>query len=105
MWSTLARSVNFQTQKYAGLNVQVDGLFIDLVERLPAQPHGLDLLVALVEEDDVGALDEVDGDSPSLLRLEVHDDRLLAGVALGLEKSLHVPGLAKRNRNKIHQAF
>ena len=66
----------------------MNGLLVDLVQGLPAQPHGLDLLVALVEEDDVAALDEFDGDFSTLSRLEVHDDRLLAGVALGLDKSL-----------------
>ena len=62
----------------------MDGLLVDLVEGLPAQPHGLDLLVALVEQDNVGELDQLDGDFPPLLRLEVHDYGLLAGIALGL---------------------
>ena len=51
----MATSGHFRAQKYAGLHVEVDGLLVDLVERLPAEPHGLHLLVAFVEEDDVGA--------------------------------------------------
>ena len=55
----MATSGHSRAQKYAGLNIQMDGLLVDLVERLPAEPHGLDLLVALVEEDDVGASDDI----------------------------------------------
>ena len=77
-------------QNHAGLHVEVDCLLVDLVQGLPAQPHGLHLLVALVEEDDVAALDQLDGDFPTILRLEVHYDCLLAGVSLRLDKSLKV---------------